>query len=89
MTNEPVSIPVAIGGMLSTAVAMAALLWPERLTPELSLAIIALGNAIIAFGVAVYARARVTPIDSPRLVKNSMVMVTSEDDEPLYLKQLA
>lgn len=88
MQNEPVSIPVALGGLLSTGVALAAIFWPDKLTPEVTLAAIALGNAVIAFGVAVFARARVTPINDPHLVTGSNVMVTTPSGEPIMLQKL-
>lgn len=62
LAREPVAVSVALGAVLATAVALVAILFPERLTPEATAAIIALGNAVIALGVALFARARVSPI---------------------------
>ena len=62
MTNEPVALSVAIGTVLATAVAFAAVLWPDKLTPEVTAGVIALGNALIGLGVALYARSKVTPV---------------------------
>jgi len=62
MSREPVAISVAVGAVLSTAVAFGAVLWPDKLTPEVTVAVIALGNALIGLAVAIFARSKVSPI---------------------------
>ena len=44
--TEPVSLSVAVGTVIATGVALAALLWPQRLTPELQAGIVVFANAI-------------------------------------------
>lgn len=60
MGNEPVAISVALGAVLSTGVALVALAWPPVKGNEA--AVIAFGNAVIALGVALFARSKVTPV---------------------------
>ena len=86
--REPVALSVALGVVLSTTVALAALLWPEKLTPEMTAAIIALGNAIIGLGVAIFARANVTPTAAPILPSGSAV-TTPEGDPAKVVKLYA
>lgn len=62
MNTEPVALSVAIGTVLSSAVALAALFWPDKLTPEVTAGVIVFGNSIIALGVALFARSKVTPV---------------------------
>jgi hypothetical protein len=62
VSNEPVAVSVALGTVLSSAVALAALFWPDKLTPEVTGAVIVFGNSVIALGVALFARSRVTPL---------------------------
>jgi hypothetical protein len=45
--SEPVSLAGVIGGVLTTTVALLAVLWPSDITPEKTATIIALGNAVI------------------------------------------
>ena len=49
--------PVLVLAVVNTAIALAAILWPERLPPEIQAGIIGLANAIIAL----IARSQVTP----------------------------
>lgn len=84
--REPVAISVALGVVLSTSVAVLALLWPEKLTPEMSAAIIALGNAIIGLGVAVFARSQSTPTAAP--VLPSGTAVTTPQGQPAKVVKL-
>lgn len=81
MTNQPVAISVAIGGVVSTGIAMFAVLWPERFTPELQAVIIAFANAIILAAVAVWAAMRVTPVSNPTLPQGSVVNVQGTEDK--------
>jgi hypothetical protein len=69
--REPVAISVALGAVLSTGVALLGLY--IALTPEQMAVWIAFGNAVIALGVAVYARANVTPTAAPVLPTGTAV----------------
>lgn len=80
MNREPVTVSVAVGGVLTTGVALAAVLWPHRLDPALQAAIIAFGNAVILALATLFARARSTPVASPRLPEGSAVRVEGTDD---------
>ena len=86
--REPVAVSVALGVVLSTFVAFLALLLPDKLTPEMTAAIIALGNAIIGLGVAIFARANVTPTAAPVLPSGSAV-TTPEGDPAKVVKLYA
>jgi hypothetical protein len=70
---QPVAISVAIGGILTTGVALAAILF--QLDPILQAAIIAFGNSIILTGSIIYAQRRVTPLSAPRLTSGTEVSV--------------
>lgn len=72
-SSEPVAISVAAGAVVSTLVAFVAVLWPDRMTPAIAAAVIALANAAIALIVAVVARSRVTPVASPNLPLGTIV----------------
>jgi hypothetical protein len=76
--NEPVSISIAIGGVLSTGVALAAVFIPNLDPPTQGL-IIAFGNAVILAGSAIWARARSTPVANPTLASGTPVTVVSPD----------
>jgi hypothetical protein len=71
--TEPVSLSVAVGGLLSTGVALVAVLWPQRLTPEIQVAIIAFGNAVILTASIYFARKGSTPIAAPVLTEGTAV----------------
>lgn len=76
--NEPVSISVALGGVLSTGVALFAVFTPG-LTPETQALIIAFGNSLILTGSVIWARMKVTPISNPTLPTGTAVTVTTPD----------
>ena len=82
VNGEPVAISTAIGGVLTTAVAFAALLLPNQLTPEMQLAVIAMGNAVILLGVVIYGRAKSTPVASPTLPEGTVVNVQTPVGQP-------
>lgn len=50
--------PVLVLAIVNTAIALAAILYPERLPVEVQAGIIALSTAILSF----WARAKVTPV---------------------------
>lgn len=74
--NEPISVSVALGGLLSTGVALVAIFVPG-LQPEAQAAIIAFGNAAILTLSIIWARAQTTPIASPVLPQGTEVTVTT------------
>jgi hypothetical protein len=78
--REPVAISVALGTVIASAIALGALFWPDRLTPEISAAIIVLANSIIALGVALFARSQSTPTASPRLETGTPLIVTKDGE---------
>jgi hypothetical protein len=79
-SNQPVAISVAIGGVLSTGVALAAVLWPDRLDPVVQALIIAFGNSVILAAGAIYATARSTPVANPTLPSGTSVNVQGSSD---------
>jgi hypothetical protein len=81
MTNEPISLSVALGGLLSTGVALVAIFVPG-LTPETQAVVIAFGNALILTGSVLYARARSTPIAAPVLDEGTRVKVVTPEGQP-------
>jgi hypothetical protein len=81
MTNEPISLSVAIGGVLSTGVALVAIFVPN-LTPETQAVIIAFGNSVILTGSILYARSRSTSITAPVLPKGTTVEVVTPAGQP-------
>jgi hypothetical protein len=80
MNNQPVAINVAIGGVISTGVALAALLWPDRLSPEMQVAIIAFANSVIVVAVILLTKSQVTPIADPTLKSGTSVKVEGTTD---------
>lgn len=81
MTNsQPVAVSAAIGGLLSTGVALAAVLWPDRLAPVVQAAIIAFGNSLILTAGAIYAMRGSTPVHNPTLPANTEVKVQGTTD---------
>lgn len=83
MNHQPVAVGAAIAGVVSTAVALAAVLWPERLSPELQASIIAFANAVIVAAAAVWAASRVTPVSNPTLPSGTSVRVQGTEDKVL------
>lgn len=81
MNQQPVAVGAAIAGVVSTAVALAAVLWPDRLSPELQAAIIAFANATIVAAAAVWAASRVTPVANPTLPAGTSVSVQGTEDK--------
>lgn len=81
LTNQPVAISAAIGGVISTGIALAAVLWPDRLTPELQAVIIAFANSVIVAGMSIWAASRVTPVANPTLPSGTSVNVQGTEDK--------
>ena len=78
--NQPVPIAVAVATVLSTGVALFAVLWPDRLTIEAQAAIIAFGNSLIGLGVAVWLNRQTTAVNNPVLPAGSSVKVQGTED---------
>lgn len=67
--------PVLILAIVNTTIGLLAVLWPERLQPEIQAGIIGVANAVIAF----LARSSVTPVGAPVLANNTPVTTPSGD----------
>lgn len=80
MNQQPITVGAAIAGVVATAVALAAVLWPQRLSPELQAAIIAFANALIVAAAAVWANMKATPVDNPTLPAGANVRVQGTED---------
>lgn len=76
--------PVLFMGVVNTAVALLAILWPERLPVELQAAIIALANAIVIL----IARGQVTPTSAPQLPSGTKVVVTDAQGDATATKTI-
>lgn len=77
----PIRFWTALGGVLSTGVALLALLGPWSLTPEAQAAIIAFGNAVILTLTTLAGEGDVTPLADPRLVVGTTYKaITPEGD---------
>jgi hypothetical protein len=70
MSSEPVALSVAIGGVLSTGVALLAVFLPG-LTPETQALIIAFGNSLILTGSVLWARRNTFTKDSTQAIANA------------------
>ena len=79
--NEPISVSTALGGLLTTGVALIAIFVPG-LTQAAQIAIIAFGNAAILTGVVLYGRANSTPTAAPVLPQGTSVTVVTPDATP-------
>ena len=77
----PVALSVALGGTLSTGVALLAVFIPglDVITQAL---IIAFGNSVILTGSIIWAQARTTPTATPILDAGTVVTVTTPAGEP-------
>jgi len=85
--TEPISLSTALGGLLTTGVALVAIFVPG-LSREAQIAIIAFGNAVILTGVVLYGRANSTPTANPSLPQGTRVEVVTPGDRPNELKVL-
>lgn len=81
MNQEPISVSVALGGLLSTGVALVAIFVPN-LEPEAQAAIIAFGNAAILTVSIIWARSKTTPTANPVLPSGTSVTVTTPAGQP-------
>ncbi len=85
--TEPISLSTALGGLLTTGVALIAIFVPG-LDQSAQIAIIAFGNAVILTAVVLYGRANSTPTAQPRLPEGTRVEVITPGDQPNELKVL-
>lgn len=81
LQNQPIAISAAIGGVLTTGVALVAVLWPDRLPQVVQVAIIAFGNSVILTAGAIYAWLKSTPVANPTLPIGSIVNVEGSQDK--------
>lgn len=75
---QPVSTAGAISIVLTSGIALLAILWPGYLTPEATAAIVVFGNAVIGLGAIVYAKGKVTPVSSPMLAVGTPVLLPDQ-----------
>jgi hypothetical protein len=81
MTNQqPVALNVAIAGLVSSAVTLAAIFWPDRLDPGTQGAIIAVANSAIIVVTILLTQRQVTPVANPTLPADSVVKVQGTED---------
>lgn len=85
--SQPITLSVAVGGLLTTGVALLAVFIPN-LTQEAQIAIIGFGNAIILTGSILWAQARTTPTAAPRLDEGTRVTVVTPAGEPNRVETL-
>lgn len=79
--NQPITISVALGGLLTTGVGLVAVLNPN-LGQATQIAIIAFGNALILTVSVVWAQARSTSTSAPVLEQGTKVTVVTPESEP-------
>lgn len=81
MTNQqPVALNVAIAGLVSSVVTLAAIFWPDRLDPTTQGAIIAVANSLIVVVTIYLTQRQVTPVANPTLPANTEVKVEGTTD---------
>ena len=81
MSNQPVALNVAIAGLVSSAVTLAAIFWPDRLSPEVQGSIIALANSAIVVVTILLTQRQTTPISNPTLAAGTSVNVENSEDK--------
>jgi hypothetical protein len=81
VNNEPISLSVALGGLLTTGVALIAIFVPD-LSKEAQIAIIAFGNAAILTVSVLWARMRTTPLSAPIIPAGTTVTVQTPNRDP-------
>ena len=67
IVTQPISIAGALALVLTNIITLFAVLWPNRLPPELEVALIAVGNSAILLGALVWAQRRSTSTAKPSL----------------------
>lgn len=81
MNTQPVALNVAIAGLVSSLVTLAAIFWPDRLTPETQAAIVAVANSAIVVITILVTMRQVTPVANPTLPSGSVVNVQGTEDK--------
>lgn len=76
--DRPATIPVALAGVVSTGVALFAILL--SLDPLLQAAIISFGNALIIAGTAIFLNARTTSSSAPVVQPGTEVSMVGKED---------
>jgi hypothetical protein len=79
-TNQPVALNVAIAGLVSSAVTLAAIFWPDRLDAPTQGAIVALANSAIVVVTIILTQRQTTPVANPTLPANTEVKVQGTED---------
>jgi len=87
VTNPAALIATAVGAVLSSGVALVAILVPG-LDQIAQVAIIAFGNSVIGLGVAVYAVLNTTSNTAPVVQPDTTVTVKTSEGEPNRLVHL-
>jgi hypothetical protein len=77
-SDQPATLPVALGGVLSTGVALAAILF--MLDPALQTAIIAFGNSIIFLSMVTFLNQRTTSSSAPVVEAGTEVAIRGSSD---------
>jgi hypothetical protein len=81
MTNQqPVALNVAIAGLVSSIVTLAAIFWPDRLDATTQGAIVAVANSLIVVVTILLTQRQVTPVSHPTLPANTEVKVEGTED---------
>lgn len=80
MNTQPVALNVAIAGLVSSAVTLAAIFWPERLDPGTQGVIVAFVNSVIVVATILLTMHQVTPIANPTLKAGTSVNVEHTSD---------
>jgi hypothetical protein len=83
MNQQPVALNVAIAGFISSCVTLAAIFWPDRLSPEVQAAIISVANAAIVVVTILLTMRQVTPVANPTLPAGTSVNVQNTEDKVL------
>lgn len=81
MNQQPVALNVAIAGLVSSVITLAAIFWPDRLTPETQAAIVAVANSVIVVVTIFLTQRQTTPVSNPTLPTGSVVNVQGTEDK--------
>jgi len=81
MNQQPVALNVAIAGLVSSVITLAAIFWPDRLTPETQAAIVAVANSVIVVVTIFLTQRQTTPVSNPTLPADTTVNVQGTEDK--------
>lgn len=87
MGQNPITLSVALGGLLTTGVSLIAVFNPD-LGQAAQVAIIAFGNALILTVSILWAQAHSTPTANPVLPQGTQVTVTTPAGQPDQVQTL-